>query len=151
MIALLRILFITIYCFFVCFFGSIYCLFTPRNPKNSAIFIRFFGYIINFLGVKIKTNKFNKLKKIQQVIYIANHQSYLDILVVSKIIKPNTLTIGKKSLLFVPFFGLLYWLSGNFTINRNNPVIARKKISNIINEIKKKKFLVGYFQKEQEI
>lgn len=151
MILVLRFFFIIIYFFLICFFGCIYCMFLPRNTKNVALFCRLFGYIIIILGLNIEIRESLKSKKCNHAIYIANHQSYYDILVASKVIKSNTVTIGKKSLLFVPLFGLLYWLSGNFTINRNNPIIARKKIKKIIKTIKKKKFLFGFFLKEQEV
>lgn len=151
MILILRIFFIVVYFFLVCFFGCIYCIFSFRNPKNVTIFSRLFGFIIKILGLKVEIRESLQSKICNHAIYIANHQSYYDIIAASGVMKYNTVTIGKKSLLFVPFFGLLYWLSGNFTINRKNPIIARKTIKKIIKIIKKKKFLVGFFLKEQEV
>lgn len=151
MILILRVTVILIYCVLICLFGSIYCIFTPRNPKNVAIFIRLFSFIIKIVGLQVEIRESLQSKNCNHAIYIANHQSYYDILASSGIMKPNTVTIGKKSLLFIPFFGLLYWLSGNFTINRNNPIIARKTIKKIIKIIKKKRFLVGFFLKELEV
>ena len=53
-------------------------------------------------------------------IYVSNHQSNSDLLVCGEIISRRTVSIGKKSLVFIPFFGLLYWLIGNILIDRKN-------------------------------
>lgn len=35
MLYIVRLILTVIYCILVCIFGSIYCLFSPRNPKHD--------------------------------------------------------------------------------------------------------------------
>ena len=43
MLFIFRLIVVVIYCLFVCIFGCIYCLFSPRNPKHVATFGHLFG------------------------------------------------------------------------------------------------------------
>jgi len=53
-------------------------------------------------------------------VVVANHQDNLDLFVCGAVIPKRTVSVGKKSLLLIPGFGMLYWLAGNVLINRNN-------------------------------
>lgn len=144
MLLILRCFVIFIYSFLVCVFGIIYCFFSPRQPKHVATFSYLFGFILKILGLKVELRKSYESEKYNHAIYIANHQSYYDMLAVSNIVKPNVVTIGKRSLLWVPFFGLLFWLAGNFTVDRKNFKKANKTIRKILQIIKKKDFSLGF-------
>ena len=56
----------------------------------------------------------------------ANHQSNYDLFVTGAVMPRRTVTIGKRSLLWVPLFGQLYWLAGNVLINRDNAEKAKQ-------------------------
>ncbi|MCP4750598.1 MAG: 1-acyl-sn-glycerol-3-phosphate acyltransferase [Proteobacteria bacterium] len=102
--------------------GSFLCLFRPFNSGNALIFARilsFFGRKI--LGMKVTVKNGDSLNNDSPCIYISNHQSMIDLFVCGKVISRRTVSIGKKSLKFLPFFGPLYWLSGNILIDRENP------------------------------
>ena len=58
---------------------------------------------------------------------------------------PGTVTVGKKSLVWIPFFGQLYWLTGNLLIDRNNRAKAHGTISQVVNQIKKKNLSIWMF------
>ncbi|MCP4755992.1 MAG: hypothetical protein GY866_34460 [Proteobacteria bacterium] len=45
----------------------------------------------------------------------------IDLFVCGKVVSRPTVSVGIKSLKFLPFFGPLYWLSGNILIDRENP------------------------------
>ena len=60
----------------------------------------------------------------------------------SNIVQPPTVTVGKKSLLWVPFFGLLYWLTGNLLIDRNNRAKAHGTIAQVVKHIQKRNISV---------
>jgi 1-acyl-sn-glycerol-3-phosphate acyltransferase len=58
-------------------------------------------------------------------LFIANHQSYLDIpLILTKIQLPP---IMKKQVMYIPLFGLIGWVSGSLVVDRNKKD-SRKKI-----------------------
>ena len=54
-------------------------------------------------------------------IVVANHQSNGDLVIGGSIVPNRTVSVGKKSLKWVPLFGQLYWLAGNVLIDRGNP------------------------------
>lgn len=53
--------------------------------------------------------------------------------------------MGKKSLLWIPFFGPFYWLTGNILIDRNNKTKSRGTIYQIIEQMKKRDISVWMF------
>jgi 1-acyl-sn-glycerol-3-phosphate acyltransferase len=53
-------------------------------------------------------------------IYISNHTSLLDIFMGIWLSPLGTVGIAKKSVIYYPVFGLLYWLSGHLRIDRSN-------------------------------
>lgn len=150
MLAFFRIIITIIFSIFICIFGSIYCLFNPRNPKNTMKIGRLFGKLSYIFGLKIIKRIPNDAKNYGPSVYIGNHQNTYDMITISNAIQKNTVTVGKKNLIFIPFFGQLYWLAGNILIDRKNLNKSYEKIIKIIKFIKKKKHQFGFFQKELE-
>ena len=54
MLYIVRLILTVIYCILVCIFGSIYCLFSPRNPKHVATFGHMFGRLAPLFGLKVE-------------------------------------------------------------------------------------------------
>ncbi|OCG62421.1 1-acylglycerol-3-phosphate O-acyltransferase [Gilliamella sp. GillExp13] len=130
----------------VCVLGVIFCLFNPRNPKNVARFAHLFSFFFKpILGVKVDTRTTHNINKIGGCIYIANHQDNYDIVVAGGVVQPKTVTVGKKSLAWIPFFGQLYYLTGNILIDRNNKSKAHGTIGQVVNEIKKRGISIWMF------
>jgi 1-acyl-sn-glycerol-3-phosphate acyltransferase len=114
-------------------FGCI-CLFSPRNPKHVATFGHLFGKL-SPLGLKVELRKADA-ESYGNAIYIANHQNNYDMVTASNIVQPPTVTVGKKSLAWIP--GQLYWLTGNLLIDRNNRAKAHGTIAEVVNAFKKR-------------
>ncbi len=51
-------------------------------------------------------------------------------------VQPGVVAVGKKSLLWLPFFGLIFWLSGNVLIDRSNRSRAIGTIGQVVERIK---------------
>ncbi|KAB8312480.1 1-acylglycerol-3-phosphate O-acyltransferase [Erwinia endophytica] len=145
MLAILRFFVVIIYSLLVCVLGCIYCLFSPRNPRHVATFGHLFGYLAVVFGIKVEQRKPVGAENFPNAIYIANHQNNYDMVTAANIVQPTTVTVGKKSLLWIPFFGLLYWLSGNLLIDRNNRTKAHGTISELIAQFQKKKISFWMF------
>lgn len=145
MLAILRFFVVIIYSILVCVLGCIYCLFSPRNPRHVATFGHLFGYLAVVFGIKVEQRKPVGAENFPNAIYIANHQNNYDMITAANIVQPTTVTVGKKSLLWIPFFGLLYWLSGNLLIDRNNRTKAHGTISELIAQFQKKKISFWMF------
>ena len=53
-------------------------------------------------------------------VFLANHQSLLDVSVLARCFAPGSVVIAKKEIRSVPFFGWLYTTTGNLLIDRGN-------------------------------
>jgi len=145
MLSILRLIVVVIYSILVCVFGCIYCLFSPRNPKHVATFGHMFGRLAPVFGLKVELRRPADAASYGNAIYIANHQNNYDMVTASSIVQPPTVTVGKKSLVWVPFFGLLYWLTGNLLIDRNNRSRAHSTIAAVVDQFKKRRISIWMF------
>ena len=145
MLFIVRFIIVVIYSILVCVFGSLYCLFSPRNPKHVATFGHMFGRLAPVFGLKVEKRFPQGYEQHGKAIYIANHQNNYDMVTASNIVQPPTVTVGKKSLLWGPFFGLLYWLTGNLLIDRNNRAKAHGSIAQVVKHIQKRNISVWMF------
>ncbi|ARJ42418.1 1-acyl-sn-glycerol-3-phosphate acyltransferase [Pantoea alhagi] len=145
MLLILRVFLVVIYSILVCVFGCIWCLFSPRNPRHVATFGHLFGALAPLFGVKVEIRKPEGAENYGNAIYIANHQNNYDMITAANIVQPSTVTVGKKSLLWIPFFGLLYWLTGNLLIDRDNRARAHTTIGKVVNEFKRKRISFWMF------
>lgn len=145
MLFIFRLFFLLFFSFIFIFFGIIYCLIYPRNPRNLFKFSFFVCKLSKLFGITLEVRKSSQIKDLNNVVYISNHQNNYDFITVSSIFQDFTVTVGKKSILLIPFFGLFYWLSGNFLIERSNFVRAYNTLLKIINFLKKRKISFWIF------
>ncbi len=87
----------------------------------NYVYGRFFyplGSLIT--GIKVKFLNPGVEDENRPCIFVANHQSALDILVFGKHYPRRTVLIGKKEIWYVPFFNIFYWAGRNIFIDRKN-------------------------------
>lgn len=121
MLRLIRYLLLALHFIFSSTAGVLIGLMRPFHPTNSrwcAQIFSFFGLPI--IGIKTQAEGLENFKVDEPCIVICNHQSNWDLFVVGSIVPERTVSLGKKSLKFIPFFGQLYWLAGNVLIDRGN-------------------------------
>lgn len=63
----------------------------------------------------------------------------------SAAVTPKVVTVGKKSLAWMPLFGQLYWLTGNILIDRANRSKAKGTIDQVVNSMKESDVSVWMF------
>ena len=61
-------------------------------------------------------------------IFIANHMSLIDVVVVPAIVPPDCRFVAKRELMFVPFWGWAFASAGALLIDRRNPRLAAKSL-----------------------
>lgn len=145
MIALLRIFMVAIFAVLMFVFGCAYCLLSPRNPKHVFTLGRYFGAMHRVFGVKLELRLPKDAYTRGQAVYIANHQNSWDLFTVSSAVTPSVVTVGKKSLLWLPLFGQIYWLTGNILIDRANRSKAMGTIDQVIDKMKESSLSVWMF------
>ncbi len=118
--------------------GLLLCLLRPFSLKNIKDTARFFSYgSLKILGIDFKVQGREFLHH-GPCIFISNHQNNLDLVVGAAIFPPKTVTLGKKSLAWIPIFGQFYWLSGNILIDRQNKRKAKASMEKVTSEIQEK-------------
>lgn len=146
MIFLFRLIFVVIIGIIICVLGVIFCLFNPRNPKNVARFAHLFSFLFRpVFGIKVETRLYANIGNMGSCVYIANHQNNYDMVVAAAIVQNKTVTVGKKSLAWIPFFGQLYYFTGNILIDRDNKSKAHDTIGQVVKEIQDRGISIWMF------
>jgi 1-acyl-sn-glycerol-3-phosphate acyltransferase len=129
---------VTIWVLVVSIIGILISLPRPKDARNLYFVSRLFGYGALFIfNIKLKLVGREILDYKRPCLFIANHQSNLDMFAWSSIVPPNTVSLGKKSILYIPFFGQLYWILGNVAIDRKNRTKAFQTMNSLQTLFKK--------------
>ncbi|QSP95346.1 1-acylglycerol-3-phosphate O-acyltransferase [Marinobacter salinisoli] len=104
----------------ICFFALIPYLARPFNPDNNrllAVTVARFGRWI--LGMKRPLQGMENMPTDRPTVVIANHQHNDDLFVLADLLPKRGVVAGKSSLVWIPFFGQVFWLGGNVILNRS--------------------------------
>lgn len=144
MLKLIRIILIVIFSILICIGGTIYSLIFFRNPNNTRVVSRMFAKMHKIVGLEVEY-RFAKQPYKDPAIYIANHQNNYDMLTISHMVPHKTVSIGKKSLIWIPFFGIIYWITGNILIDRDNKSKSHATMNKVSNKINNDKISIWMF------
>jgi 1-acyl-sn-glycerol-3-phosphate acyltransferase len=145
LLAVIRVILMTLALFFICIVSIFYCLLRPFHRNNVYHTARFLGKITKILGVEVELRIPESVKGIGPVVWMANHQNSYDLITHANAVLPGTVSVGKKSLKWIPIFGQMYWLTGNILIDRKNTNKAMNTIELTADKIKKDKLSVWMF------
>ena len=145
MLAVFRIIIMALFIVLSCVFGLLLCIFKPFHNNNVHIVSGWFSKMAVLLGVKLELTYHPDAKNVGPAVYVANHQNNYDIFTLPAMVPENCVSLGKKSLKWIPFFGQLYWLSCNILIDRANRSKAAGTISKSAEKIKQKGLSVWMF------
>ena len=136
MLKIARVLLLGLLLIFWFLFGLLLCLVRPRHPNNVYVFARMYHAVCPLIGLRVKVTVADEVKSVGPAVYVCNHQSNFDIFTVTGAVQPGVVAVGKKSLLWLPLFGLIFWLSGNVLIDRSNRSRAIGTIGQVVDRIK---------------
>ncbi|MCW8328588.1 1-acylglycerol-3-phosphate O-acyltransferase [Photobacterium sp. SDRW27] len=145
MLSFIRLILAAIFIMFTTLFALVYCLFSPRDPKHVHFFCRWFNQLHKLVGVELIKRGQDNVTNTGNSVYISNHQNVFDFVTSPGMLEPRTVSIGKKSLLWIPFFGQLYWITGNILIDRENKSKARNTIQQVAEAIHKRNLSVWMY------
>jgi 1-acyl-sn-glycerol-3-phosphate acyltransferase len=125
----------------LCLLALVLYLARPFNPDNN----RLLGWIVArvgrcLLGMKRPLYGAENMPQDRPTVIIANHQQNDDLFLMGDLLPPRTVAVGKSSLVWVPFFGLVFWLGGNIILNRGRSrkaVAVMEATSEAINQQRK--------------
>ena len=113
----------------LCLLAFVPYLARPFNPDNNRILAGVcarFGRAV--LGMERPLYGAENMPTDRSVVVIANHQHNDDFLIVGDIVPRRVVAVGKSALLWVPFFGQVFWLGGNVILNRSR---SRKSVASM--------------------
>ncbi len=123
---------------FLGYFYTILCSLTSIIPvllnfsvhnRFANLWISHWASAIRFItGMKISIEGKEYLKKDKPYVFISNHQSLMDIVVLFKITHTTLRMVVKKELLYIPIFGWSLWWMRFISIDRRN---RRKSLQSI--------------------
>lgn len=145
MLAIIRLVLVAVFIVLSAIVGLLICLVRPFYAPNVALFSRWYGWSAWIFGLKVEVRQAPDVVAAMPCVFLANHQNNYDLFTISKALLPGTVTIGKKSLKWIPFFGQLYWLSGNILIDRANKSKAVGTMQGAVDRILQDKVSVWVF------
>ena len=137
MLFLIRSVLLLVLTVVVTILGTLFCLLTLRSKNRVYHIGRVFSKVAPLFGLSVEGRVSPLSQGSPQAVYIANHQNNFDLFTLAAVLPKGVVTVGKSSLLWIPFFGALYWVSGNILINRNNRAKAIETIEQVVASMKK--------------
>jgi 1-acyl-sn-glycerol-3-phosphate acyltransferase len=132
--------------FSVFFFGFLALLFGPVGMGISRRFEQLWVHaLLGVSGIKVEVVGFRKLDPKKRYVFIANHQSHIDIPVLFRGLRQHVSFIAKKELFRIPVFGWAMYVLGHVWIDRGNPRKALKSIEVAVNRLKKDNISIALF------
>ena len=121
-------------------------LLRPFHPSNSRLFGRVYALpALRILGFRRHIDDHTLRTLGQPCVVVANHQSNFDLFTLGSVVPPRLVTIGKKSLRWIPLFGQVFWLAGNVLIDRGNAAAAKQSMLATTDTLRRKGISIWVF------
>ncbi|MBN1757650.1 MAG: 1-acyl-sn-glycerol-3-phosphate acyltransferase [Chitinispirillaceae bacterium] len=130
----------------IIFFASMVVIAAPFNRRLARIIGNtWINLFLVMAGIKVEVKGLEKLEKQKRYVFVANHQSQLDIPVLMGGLRHHLSFIAKKELFKIPFFGWGIYAQGHIWIDRGNARKAHKSIQRAIGRLKKDNVSLALF------
>ena len=104
----------------------------PASRNNASKFIKFWANIMCFLSLSpIKITGKEHLTASKPAIFMSNHTSYVDIVLLMKILPPNVVFVAKQALFNVPILSMLLKKLGCISVDKTNSFQGLEDIQKI--------------------
>lgn len=102
------------------FLFFLFCL-RPFDIRNALFWCKVVPPVARkILNLKLEIRNHERFQEFHPCVYVANHQHALDLIIFAESVIMPTTALGKKELKYIPFYGWLFWLSGQIMIDRGN-------------------------------
>ncbi|KAJ1557179.1 1-acylglycerol-3-phosphate O-acyltransferase [Nowakowskiella sp. JEL0078] len=106
----------------------------------------FYNIIVSiFLGITYNFEGLEHLDSRRPCVFVANHQSSLDVASIGGVFPKNTVIMAKNSLFWIPFLGQYTYLSRNIFINRSNRTSAMETMNTVAKLLEQDKIAMWMF------
>lgn len=145
MLAIIRLIYLLFHFLVINLLLILVCLLRPFHRDNVYVGGKLYSTMAWVFGLKLQFEMPDSLSKRGPYVFIANHQNSYDLVTICGAAQPGMVTVGKKSLKWIPVFGLVYWLSGNILIDRRNSGRAHGTLQQTIEKIRQSRRSVWFF------
>ncbi len=121
------------------------CVVRPFHRDNVYVIGKVYGVMSKLAGINVELRVPDSVKHGGPFVFVANHQNSYDLITVCMSAQKGVVTVGKKSLIWIPVFGWLYWLSGNILIDRKNKGRANDTLKQTVDKINERRLSVYFF------
>lgn len=144
-LAVIRVITIFFYFLVINLLLAIVCIARPFHRDNVNVAGKLYSSIARLIGLKLIYRVPDSVKQGGPYVYLCNHQNSYDLITVCGAAQKGVVTVGKKSLVWIPVFGWVYWLSGNILIDRKNKGRAHDTLKSAIDKINERRLSVWFF------
>ena len=125
--------------------GIVWLLLAPRNRRTLYVYGKVFcAGVVRLMGWRIEVSNRERLDDARPCVFVANHQSFLDVVTFGSIFPKRTVSAGKREIGRILIFGWFYRLSGNLVIDRGNPRDARDSLEEAARTIREESVSVWF-------
>lgn len=117
-----------------------------RNPSNGHRFARILAPgVLPLLKLRVRLVNPERLLDHQPCVYVANHQSNIDLFIFCHFYPPRTVVTGKKEVFWIPFFGVMFYAMGNVILDRKRRDRAVETLNRAVERIRDDRVSVWIF------
>lgn len=131
--------------FFLSGFFFVFALVTRSRSTVPYAAWLFGGVMKRVLGWRIDVEHPERLAHTEPVLWMGNHQSNLDTVLIAEVMPRNTVFFAKKELLNLPLFGWFLRATGQVVIDRKNLKSAIASIASAVERIRRERLSVWVF------
>jgi 1-acyl-sn-glycerol-3-phosphate acyltransferase len=142
MLTIIRIPLLILWIALCAIWGILIGLCRPFDPRNVHSMTNVLKHGLKIVGVEVEVRNRSSMNQHLPCVFISNHQDNFDIFIGASAIPERTVSIGKRNIIYIPIFGLFYWLSGNILIDRKNKRSAFDTMDDVAKSIKGKNISV---------
>ena len=121
-------------------FGSLAILtsWIPPRGRVYQYWARWWSWtFLRGAGIDVRVETAEAARKVPEAIFMANHTSAADIVVLFVALARDVRFVAKKQLFWIPFLGWSMWLAGFIPVDRENKERAREAFDEIGRRLKK--------------
>lgn len=141
---LLRLTLIVLYTLVIGTITIVLCILVPGGSTLRPLARLWSWLVLRTCRVRSRAIYHPQLDPARPSIYVANHQSQLDIPALALAIKPDFRMVAKRELLYIPVFGWALWLAGFVFIDRTDRAKAIRSLERTTRMIRKKTSVVVF-------
>lgn len=128
-----------------CSIASIPFALWERYSLNRVYGIIFRAIACRICGIRVVVEGIEHARTGKPAVYVANHQSGMDIMLFGSMFPRRTVIIGKREILLIPAFNLFYVLGGNILIDRAKRVRAISGLTKAVERLHERHVSIWIF------